>query len=355
MSRRIKFQYHLLRNGAFCAYLRADKGSTPTIIMNDSGELKTSFTGVFAPEAVDADGAPVNINWLSDEIQPVMVVNGVQHKLGIFAVAKHKEVTRRRVKKIQVQAYDRCWRVRDTKRAQLLYWPAGTSYLTAINQLLTAAGVETIFSTPNAAVFTEDREDWGLGVSFLKVVNELLAEINYKPLYFDENGFAILEPVSLPTASDIRQLFDANDPDTLMLPVLERESDVYAAPNVFIVWCANPNKAGNMVATARNDNPQSPISVPRRGREITEVVSVNNIASQTELQNYANWLRDKSLISGETVKVETGLRHGFGVGDAVGLVYGELTAIGIEHAYTMELKVGGRMKHTIERVIYNLE
>ena len=355
MSRKVKFQYHLLRNGAFCAYMRADKSRTPTIRMNDADGIKTSLSARFAPEAVDTDGNAVEIDWISDEIQVVMIINGQEHSLGVFLPAKVKEVTRGKAKRLDVQAFDRCWRVRDTKSGTLLYWPSGTAYLTAIKQLLAAAGVEVIFATPTEAAFTEDREDWKLGESYLTVVNALLSEINYKPLYFDSNGCAVLEPVSLPESGEIKHIFDGADPETMVIPSLEREADYYEAPNVFIVYCANPDKSGNMTATARNDNPQSPLSVSRRGREIVKVEQVDNIASQAELQGYADWLRDKSMISGETVTVETGLRPGFGVAEAVGIIYGDLTDIGVEHAYSMTLKVGGTMRHTVERVVYDIE
>lgn len=354
MRRRIRFEYHLLRGGAFYAYLRADKSQVPRITMSDSGEIKTAFTGTFAVEAVDADGRSMEIDWLSDEIQPVMVIDGVRHPLGVFAVSTPKTKTRMKSTRVSVQAYDRCWRVRETKKGTPIYFTSGTSYITAIKQLLTAAGIETVFATPCDDTLANDRE-WSIGTSFLKVINELLTEINYKPLHFDANGAAVLEPVSVPEASAIKHIFDANDQETLVLPTIEREPDYFNAPNVFIVWCANPDKSGNMVATAKNENPQSPLSVPRRGREIVQVSSVNNIASQSALQGHANWLRDKSMISGEKIKIKTGLRPGFGVQDAVGIVYGDLTAIGIEHAYTMTLAVGGTMVHTIERAVYNLE
>ena len=355
MSRRIRFQYHLLRGGAFCAYLRADKSTTPVIRMDDGGEIKTSFAATFAPDAVDADGNPVPIDWLSDEIQPVMIINGVQHKLGVFSCAKSSDVTRMKSRRVEIQAYDRGWKVRDTKQAELLYWPSGTPYLTAIGQLINAAGAGAYFATPNAAVFAEDREDWTPGVSYLEVVNELLQEINYKPLYFNVDGFAVLEPVSMPTAADIKHVYDSNDPETLLIRNLIRESDVYSTPNVFIAYCANPDKNGNMTSTAVNDNPQSPLSVQRRGRQIVELVQVNNIASQDALDDYAEWLRDKSMIRGELMKFPTGLRPDIGVADAVGLVYDTVADIGIEHAYTMNLEVGGRMEHTVERIVYNLE
>ena len=354
MSRKIRFQYHLLRGGAFYAYLRADKSQSPKITMSDAGEIKTAFTGAFAEKAVDADGRSVEIDWLSDEIQPVMVIDGVKHPLGVFAVSTPRNRNKMKSTRVSVQAYDHCWRVRETKKGTPIYFASGTAYITAIKQLLAAAGIETIFETPCNDTLANDRE-WSIGTSFLAVVNELLKEINYKELYFDSNGCAVLEPVSVPEASAIKHIFDANDPTTLVLPKIEREPDYFSAPNVFVVYCSNPDRGAVMTATARNENPQSPLSVQRRGREIVQVTGVNNIASQTALQGHANWLRDKSMISGEKIKIETGLRPGFGVQDAVGVVYGGLTTIGIEHGYTMTLAVGGTMVHTIERAVYNLD
>lgn len=355
MYRKVAFRYHVLRGGAFYAYLQADESSAPQIRMNDADTIKTALTGVFAPDARDADGRTVPVNWLSDEIQPVIIIDGVPHPLGVFMPAKVTDSTRGNSRRVNIQAYDRCWRVRDTRKNELLYWPSGTLYLDAIEQLLVAAGINTVVKTPNNAAFTEPREDWKLGESFLTVVNELLEEINYKPLWFDENGVAILEPVSVPTSANIRHAFSDEDPDTLMHPEIEREADYYESPNVFIVYCANPDKSADMIATARNENPQSPLSVQRRGREITSVTNLNNVPSQSELQARADWLRDKSLLSGEIIKITTGLRPGFGVAEAVSLHYKDLTSIGIEHSYTMALQLGGQMTHVVERVVYNLD
>jgi hypothetical protein len=43
------------------------------------------------------------------------------------------------------------------------------------------------------------------------------------------------------------------------------------------------------------------------------------------------------------------------VDDVVGLQAGELLAVCIDRAWSMELTVGGKMKHKLERVIYNVE
>ena len=354
MSREIGFRYELLRDGAYCALLRAETGTAPSIRMQEAGEIKTAFSGVFAPAAEDVDGNPVEIDWLSDEIRPVLLIDGEAYPLGVFMPVTPRNRSDGVVSSVRVEAYDRCWRVRDTNSDSLLYWPAGTRYLDAVEQLLTAAGIVTVLRTDSDAVFATAREDWDIGTGYLTVINDLLGEINYNPLWFNAEGAAVLEPRSVPEESAIEHTLDASDPGTLVRLGISRETDIYSAPNVFIVVCANPELSSVMTSTAINDNPQSPLSVSRRGRRICTVVHMDNIADQDALDACAAALRDESLITGETVQVTTGLLPGFGVDDVVALHYGDLTDVCVERAFTMELAVGGKMTHTLERVVYNL-
>lgn len=354
-SRRIAFRYNLLRGGAFYARLRALQSSPPHVMMQDDAQIHMSFRGTFAPYARDADGRRMEIDWLSDEIQPVMIVDGTEHPLGVYLPTTHEETTRGRRSYVSIEAFDRCQRILDTNSSTLLYWPRGTLYLDAVEQLLTAAGVETIFKVPNTAALDTPREDWPIGTSYLSIANELLSEINYFPVWFDPNGNAMLEPVTVPEASAIEHTLSDLDPGTLVVPGLSRRVDLFNAPNVFVVVCANPYKSGNMTAIAKNENPQSPLSIPRRGRQIVQVTQLNNIASQAELQAYAEQQRNDSLLTGETLTVTTGLLPGWGVGDVVALHYGELNTLCISRAFDMELKVGGKMTHQLEKVVYNLE
>ena len=371
-SRRVSFQYNLLRNGAFYARLRALEDAAPHVRMQDDAQIKLSFSATFSPVAADVDGRPMEINWLTDEIQPVMIVDGLPYPLGVF-IPTTQSLSVETGSRVSIQAFDRCQRVLDTNSATPVYWPRDTFYLDAVEQLLSAAGINTVFTTPNPAAFTEPREDWPAGTPYLTIVNDLLAEINYKTLFFDENGAAVLEPAAIPEAAQIRHTLDDADPETMVVLPITRTNDTFSAPNKFIVFCANPDKSENMVAVAVNDNPQSPISTVRRGREIVSVSTVDNIASQAELQAYAERLRNDSLLTGETVTVSTGLIPGWQVGDAVAMhqrprAWVERTkrgkrlvtdpgfnAIGVSRSFDMELVPGGKMRHTIERVVYNLE
>lgn len=346
MIREIEFHYIIVRGGADYGELYALGTSTPTIRMTSNGEIKTSFSGDFAVSE--------GMNWLSAEIRPEMWINGTRYALGNFLPATVQDRESNGARSIHVEAYDRCWRVKDTLSETTLHFTAGTYYLTVIKDLLAMCGITLVSDTPNASRLSEDRADWPIGTSYLSIINELLDEINYNPLWFDSSGLAILEPATIPDASQLDHRLDYTNVQSMLLPSMTKENDVYKAANHFICVCSNPDKGEPLVATATNTNPNSPASVWSRGRRIAKLVRVNNIASQAALQEYADRLVSKSLFSGEKVTVQTALLPGWGVYDVTSLVYRDFSGLCMETAWTMQLKVGGTMSHTLERVVINI-
>lgn len=362
MIRNEVIRFKLLRNGAEYGELFTG-GSSPTMRMDSSGEIKMSMQGEFIPTAVDTKGNQIEVNWISDEIQPELTIDGVKASLGILMPAVVNPSRDKNAETLSLECYDRCWRVRDTKVEGSIYLSAGTNYLDAVEGLLTSSGISAVVKTPTTATLTEDREDWQTGESYLTIVNQLLKEINYKELWFDNNGIAVLEPVSTPTANNIQHTFIGKEPDPLnnkeveairLLPKISKETDIYQAPNVFVAICSNADKGSGMVATAENTNPLSPLSINRRGRRIVQAVSVDNIASQAELQEYANTLLNNSMTTGEIIKVVTALQQGFGVQDVIALDYDDIYGICVEQSWEMQLSAGGTMTHTLEKVVFNL-
>lgn len=348
MKRELDFRYTILRNGADYCTVDPVSGMMPTVTMLDTGEIKTTFMGTF----YDPGDA---VDWLTDEIRPEIIIDGVPHSLGIYLPGTVQYAENNTSKTVAVEAYDRCWKVQTRCAETLRYFAEGLNYLDVVVSLLTDAGITSVSKAATDHTLAEDREDWGIGASNLSIVNELLAEINYKQLWFNQSGAAVLEPAAQATAENIQHVLDNTNVKSLMLPGITRTTDIYAAPNVFLCVCSNADKSGPMIAIAENTNPQSPLSLARRRRKITQVVSVNNIASQEELQAYANRLVTASMMRGETINVETCLLPSFGVDDVVGLKYGDFMEICIEKGWTMNLGIGGTMQHTMERVIINAE
>ena len=357
--RDIDFNYVIVRNGADYGKIWTAQNTAPTISMNSDGEIKMSFRGNFLPKVFDLDNNPTDeeVSWLSDMIRPEIVIDGVTHPLGLFlpsTIQQSDDVNGAGFTALRIEAYDRCWQIKDMYTEQPQYFSSGQNYIDAIVSVLTSAGIAIISATPTDATLSEAREDWNIGTSYLTIINQLLSEINYNPLWFNATGAAVLEPASVPTAENIEHMIDNTDVLSLVRPGLSRTTDIYNSPNVFICVCSNPDKSGSMVAKSENTNPQSPLSVQRRGRRIAKVFNVDNIADQTELQAYADRMRNESMITGETIVVTTGLLPGFGVSDVVGLRYDDIFDICIEKSWSMDLRVGGSMSHTLEKVVINL-
>ena len=348
MKREIDFRYIVLRNGADYCEIHPVDTSPPCITMVDSGEIKTTFMGSFLDPGDKVD-------WLTDEIMPEMTINGTRYSLGVFRPGTVEYIETDTIKSVNIEAYDRCWVVQTRVAESMRYFAQGLNYVDVIASLLTDAGITAISKTGTEHTLVEGREDWNIGTSNLTIANQLLGEINYKQLWFDQSGVARLEPAAQPSADNIQHILDDTNVKSLLIPGISKSTDVYAAPNVFVCVCSNADKSGPMSAIAENTNPQSPLSIARRGRRITQVVNVNNIASQDELQAYANRLITASMLRGETISVETCLLPGFGVDDVIGLRYGELMAICVEKSWTMTLGIGGTMQHTLERVIINAQ
>lgn len=344
MKRTVSFHYKVLRNNSDYSELHAI--GAPTVRMEISGEIKTALSGEFVTN--DA------IDWLTDEIEPVLIIDGIEHPLGIYAAATKADAENETTKSVKIEAYDRCWRLRDTKTETRLYFSAATTYKSAIETLLATCGIALYQFTPTTDTLGVSRE-WEIGTSYLTIVNELLAEINYGQIYFSAEGIAVLQPEPEISAENITHTLDSTNVNSLLLPQIERELDIYNTPNVFIAICSSADRANPMVATATNENPQSPLSIMRRGRRIVSVERVNNIASQSALQEYVNIKRNKSMMAGEIVNVKTGLLPGFSAQEVVGLIYGDYMGICREKGWTMELQAGGTMTHELEKVVVNLD
>lgn len=344
--RRVETRFVRVRDGADAGQIYAMDSGAPILRMDSEAEIKTSLRGSFAYDPA--------ADWLRDRIRPELIIDGESYPLGSFLPATVDITETESTKTMKIEAFDQCWLVRDTIAEGWAQVDAGRAYLSVVEDLLNQAGVVTILETPNAATLAETRLDWGRCASYLTVINDLLSEINYKPLWFNNLGLAILEPVSVPSVENIRHTLDASVVTSMVLPGIQKQTDVFSAPNVFICTCANPDKTEDLYAQAENNNPQSPLSIPRRGRRIYRLTQLKNIESQDALQAYADNLRDASLYVGERFSVQTALLPGFGVDDVIALHYGDLSAICIERAWSMELKPGGTMSHELERVVINL-
>ena len=341
----ITARFDVLRNNAVTEWaLEAVGDDAPTVTMNADGVIKMSLAGVFRRND--------NMDYLNDEIKPYLIIDGREYPVGVYMIGtRETQSDEHGVSLDQIEAYDRALKLRQKKTETRLHIDAGTKYLDAIGNLLQDAGIKMVVADESSDTIATDREDWEIGTEYLAIINALLSEINFSSIWFDLDGIARLERYAAPTSANIDHEYREGC-FSIIRNNYTRKVDVFNAPNVFVVTVANPDYEDAMTATGVNDSPLSALSTVSRGRRILATpIKLDNIASQEALQQYANNLAIKSMLATEQTVFYTMLNPVHGVGDVVALYNGELQGIYEETGWMMQLKAGGKMKHTAKKVV----
>lgn len=339
MIRTYTVRIDVLRGGGRVTSL--SPASAPTINCNAESAIKSSMSCMVYPD----DKA----DYLSDELMPVQIINGVEYPCGVFLpTTPQGAVDENGAQTVSIEAYDRGLILQQDKLEAPLYFPAGTNYMTAVGEVLLGAGIENVLATPTDATLAVDHE-WQLGTDKLTIVNGLLGEINYDQIWFNAFGVAIVQPHRTPSAEQIDHQYT---PEGLHLQRQANwETDAYEAANVFVVQCDNPDLPEPLTAVSVNDSPTSPLSVFRRGRRIVSVSKLDNIADQQSLQDYADQLKLASMMAYDTVNVYTDNEPNHGVRDTVAIVHPEAGGLYQEISWSLILEAGAQMYHSLRRAV----
>lgn len=339
-SRTLTSKLDIIRNGV--RYGGLDYSDPPSISCSGDAEICLSMRAtVKAHDTMDI---------LTDHVRAYVVINGVDYPVGEFSVGTVKQSYKNSVKWWELELYDQASVCKRSLIESRYYIAAHTLYLDEINALLIECGIARVMSDTNTDTLTTDREDWDIGTSRLTIINALLAEINFYPLYFDLEGVARLTKkadlsVVIPTYQ-----YTA-DKMSILHPEYSSELDIFDTPNVFIVLLSNAEQ-GAMIATAENNSPSSALSIIRRNQRIPRVYKVDNIASQAALQEYADNLRNDSLLSTESVEFYTAINPVHSVHDVLVLQHPDIEGVFLETSWSMTLKAGEKMTHKAKRVLY---
>lgn len=346
MTRDVQYRVDVIRNGAAFKSLRWQRNDEPRIMFDSEAEIQASLSGKFQPDA--------EVDLLKDELRAVISVNGEEKSLGIFRVASLREV-RGDGLWLQVEAYDRSWLLKSARTESLLHLSKGSLYISAIKALLLQAGIVWVRAVDSSATLAADREDWSIGTDLLTIVNELLSEIGYRPVWFDADGWAHLEPYTSAKAANIKHSYGpANMKVSRIAPEWDQETDLFDAPNVFICVCSNADRSAVLRAVAENTSYSSAKSIYRRGMRIHELVKVDQIADQEALQLYANRLRDESLLSAKTLNFSSPAEAGHGSGDVISISMPGIEGVYQEVSWSLSMAPGAMMGHTAKRTVLDL-
>lgn len=179
--------------------------------------------------------------WGKDRVRPYMTVsNGLisaRFNLGVFVMTTPDSARGEDPVTYDVVGYDLLYLLQDSINDTYVV-NAGTSYLTAIQTLITASGIGAtvqIDGTLATAVLPTTMV-WALDpttdTTWIKIANDLLSPINYVPLWADENGILRSGPYIAPLDRSVEWDFNTNNPKTNIIgPDRNLISDVWKCPN----------------------------------------------------------------------------------------------------------------------------
>lgn len=159
------------------------------------------------------------LNWGRDRVRPYVVVEGTfRANQGVYVLTTPSEQRGESPQTWDVVGYNLLHLLQDGP-GDTYVATAGTTYLQAVRDVLTAAGLSVplmMDGTLQATTLPATRV-WGLvdgGASWLGVIDDLLDEINYSNLWCDRDGNLRSGPYSDPSTRPSEWTFDTSDEGT---------------------------------------------------------------------------------------------------------------------------------------------
>ena len=298
------------------------------------------------------------VDSLANRLKPWMrlLVAGeiVEFPLGVYLPKKPQRTSNAR----EVQPAYACYDKGVILQQNLLTTPytasAGDNYISDVSSIAVTAGIPAAQQALTATSSTlPTAKTWDIGVSRLKVCNDLLDMINYQHVWFDANGIMRTNPIRLLSQTAPAVTYQT-DVASMIVPDVQDDWDDSQTANCIVVVCKDPSRAA-FSATYTNSNPASRASTVTLGRTITRKIDQNGLNSVTEAQALAQQQCELAAAGLHRVTLQTSLdprRQPYEAYDIEVTSVGSIVLTGKYWCtgWTMDLKTGGLMKHTLSRV-----
>lgn len=344
--RNIRFRYDLLDK---------NDNKVSTLDCVESGEVSMASLSSIKRTARFSLKDKGDIDWLSDRIQPFIEIRMrtgeyIEFPLGIFLLSSPTRSDQNNQVYRNVDAFDGLVILKDDKFGTRHTVTAGTNYRDAVIEILASARITKHNIQQTDKVLATDIE-FEPGKEKLYAINELLRAINYNQIYVDVYGYFTSSTYQSPSARSAEYTY-ADDNLSITYQGMTEEMDLFNVPNKWVVVLSNPEREP-LVSTYTNESPDSPTSTVSRGRTIVDYREIDNIADQQSLDAYVQRIAfEASQVYGK-VEFETAIVPHHDYADVLQLIYSPLVINGkyAETGWTIPLENGGKMKHSLRKVV----
>jgi len=345
-NREIKYEYDLLdKNDKKIGAISEISGSYS---FNSEAEIKGA--GRFTINEKEYK----DIDFLSERIKPYFCLkigdDWVRWGQGIYLLSSPNRNEQSGAIYRDIEAYDKCLILKEDQVDNRYLIAKGTSYTNAVRDLILSTGIQKISIQESDLVLSVDKE-YEIGTSKLEIINDLLNAINYNSAYFDENGFCIVRKYINP----IERQYDfeyMTDEKSVTLYGSSEICDTFNVPNKFVRYVENP-ETGYLISTFINDKASNKLSTINRGRIITDIQSIPDIADQDTLDDYVIKIAtEKSQVFGGINFTTLVMPHH----SHMDCLYIKNNTLGIsekfiETAWSIEASPNGLMTHACRKVV----
>lgn len=345
-NREIKFEYDLL-----------DKNDKKIGVID---EVSGSYSFTADAEIKGAGSFLINekyakdIDFLSERIKPYynlkMGHEWIRWGQGIYLASSPNRNEQNGGIYRNIEAFDKSLILKEDMTENRYYITKGTAYTDVIRELVLSTGIEKISIQESELALSIDKE-YEIGTSKLDIINDLLNAINYNSVYFDENGFCMIRKYITPKERkyDFEYTTNAN---SIITYGSSETLDVFQVPNKFIRYVENP-ESDYLISSFVNNRANNKLSTVSRGRTITDIQAVSDIADQSTLDEYVKKIAsERSQVFGgikfNTIQMP---HHTF-----LDCLHIKNTSLGIaekmiETGWSINTELNGLMTHTCKKVV----
>lgn len=187
-----------------------------------------------------------------------------------------------------IQAYDECIFLKDNSLNDSYYFPQGTAYTAILDFLMSKvdpAQYDLLYNIVPSDKGIENPlgRELEIGSDIITIFNELLAEMNYRTLEQQKNGPLVAEPYESIYAIS-PQIKYTSGKGGIIEDGIQWRYDSLLKPNYYIGIVDNTDYDRPMRYEYPYESSTDPLSIPNRGRIITEIKYFDDIADEPTLQ-----------------------------------------------------------------------
>lgn len=257
------------------------------------------------------------VSLASARLRPVLVIEGLPEiPFGVYLISAAPEEWSDAGRIYNLELLDRGTVLDQDALEQTFTVDASTPILTAVATVIASAG-ESITVDGAATATLPNPMVWPAGTSKLQVVNDLLAALNYNSLWVDGLGNFRATPYVVPAKRSLsyellnakRELVDGED--SIYAPEWSRDLDMFEVPNKVVAVQSATGDAPALIGSYSNLDPTSPFSYQARGRWITKTLEGVQTPDGTDAEVivFLQAKAQQSLIASSAVQASVSVKH----------------------------------------------